>query len=240
MSPDEALPTFAAIGLAAVGSIAWLLYFGMKDRISPEPKRRLLQAFGLGMVSCGIAWLGFKGAALVGAPSSPPEDKAKLIAYCMFVAGVVEEGAKFLVARLFCFRWKEFDERIDGLIYATAVALGFAAVENVLFLTALPPMEGVLRAIASPLTHSLFAAIWGFGASKALLRPRTRAQRFVWQALPLALAMALHGLYDIAVLVENMTPFAAGITAVLWGIVIWKASRYMRRAAAGGDPTMTA
>lgn len=239
MNPANLATTLRAIGFVAAGSAAWLLYFGLKDRVVPEPRRRLAQAFGLGMVSAGLAWLGYWGASKVGFPPSPPEDPAALIAYCMFVVGVVEEGAKFLVARLVCFRWKEFDERIDGLIYSSAVALGFAAVENVLFLRALPWTDGLVRAIVSPLTHALFAAVWGFGASHALLATRTRAERFVWQAVPLALAMALHGMYDIAVLVEHLTPFAAAIVAGLWAFVIWNARRLARRKSADGRASKT-
>lgn len=220
--------TLAAIGLAAVGSVVWLVYFSLKDRLSPEPKRRIAQAFGLGMVAAGLAWGGYYAAALLGFPPTPPKEPVALIVYCMLVVGVVEEGSKFLVARLFCFRWKEFDERIDGLIYAAAVGLGFAAVENVLFLVALPPVHGVLRVIVSPLTHSLFAAVWGFGASRALLMPRSATSRFLWQALSLALAMVAHGIYDVAVLIEDWMPIAAGVVAALWALVIWKSNRLLR------------
>jgi protease PrsW len=237
MNPTNLATTLRAIGFVAAGSAAWLLYFSLKDRKTPEPQRRVAHAFGLGMVAAGVAWLGYWGAAKAGFPPSPPEEPGALIAYCMFVVGVVEEGSKFLVARLVCFRWKEFDERIDGLIYATAVALGFAAVENVLFLRALPWDEGLVRALVSPLTHALFAAVWGFGASRALLASRTRAERFVWQALPLAIAMVLHGMYDIAVLVEHMTPVAAAIVAALWVFVIWYARRLVPRRGASDAPS---
>src|SRR5262245_40810764 len=229
MNPTKLAMALVAIGLAAVGSFAWLVYFNLKDRLSPEPKKRLAQAFLLGMLAAVLAWGGYYAAALLGFPPSPPEAPGALIAYCMFVVGVVEEGAKFLVARLVCFRWKEFDERIDGLVYAAAVALGFAALENLLFLRALPAWpHGVLRVIVSPLTHSLFSAVWGFGASHALVVSRTGVQRFVWPGLALAVAMVLHGFYDIAVLVERMTPVAAVVVAVLWAFVIWNARRVVK------------
>jgi RsiW-degrading membrane proteinase PrsW (M82 family) len=234
MPPQNPVTLLAAAGLAAVGSILWLFYFNLKDRLAPEPKRRIAQAFGLGVVSALLACGGYRAATLLGFPPSPPKDPGELIVYCMFVVGVVEEGAKFLVFRAVCARWKEFDERIDGLVYATAVALGFAALENVLFLRALPWPHGLLRVVVSPLTHSLFAAIWGFGTSRALLASPTRIGRFLWQALPLAVAMVLHGLYDVAVLVEQMTPVAAAIVAGIWGLVIWKTQRVLRLARAGG------
>jgi RsiW-degrading membrane proteinase PrsW (M82 family) len=220
--------TLRTVTFVAAGSLFWLQYFDLKDALQPEPRKRLAQAFGLGVVAVGIAWCGFALAAAAGLPSSPPGEPGALALYCLFVAGPVEEGAKFLVARAVCFRWREFDERIDGLIYAASVALGFAAVENLVFLRALPWSEGLLRALVSPLTHSLFAAVWGFGASHALLASKTRLARFLWQALPLAAAMALHGLYDIAALGHGATPLAAAIVAALWAFVIWNARRVVK------------
>jgi RsiW-degrading membrane proteinase PrsW (M82 family) len=240
MDAETAGTALSSAGFVAAGSVFWLKYFLLKDALQPEPKKRLAQAFALGACSVAIAWGGFQAATALGMPASPPEETGALAVYCLAVVGPVEEGAKFLVARAVCFRWKEFDERIDGLVYAAAVALGFAAVENFLFLPAMPWGEGLLRAIASPLTHSLFAAIWGLGSSRALLVPRSRLSRFLWQAVPLVLAMTLHGLYDIAAMNPDATLWSAVISAALWALVIWKAGRLVRARpgapAASADP----
>lgn len=232
MNGTNVATTLRAIGFVVAGSLFWLQYFDLKDALQPEPRRRLAQAFGLGMLAVGIAWAGYAAVAAAGLPSSPPEGSGDTILYCLLVVGPIEEGAKFLVARAVCFRWKEFDERIDGLVYAAAVALGFAAVENFLFLRALPWHTGLVRALVSPLTHSLFAAVWGFGASRALLAARTPASRFLWQALTLVAAMVLHGTYDIAVLLDGAAPAAAAVVTLLWAFVIWNARRVVKRPAA--------
>ena len=52
---------------------------------------------------------------------------------CFLVIGPCEELAKFLAVRLFVYRNKEFNEPLDGIIYAAAAALGFASLENVLY-----------------------------------------------------------------------------------------------------------
>jgi protease PrsW len=225
--------TLRALAFVVAGSLFWLQYFDLKDALQPEPRRRLLQAFGLGMLAVGVAWAGYAAVAAAGLPSSPPEGSGDVVLYFLLVVGPVEEGAKFLVARAVCFRWKEFDERIDGLIYAAAVALGFAAIENMLFLRAVPWTTGLVRALVSPLTHSLFAAVWGFGTSHALLATRTPASRFLWQALPLVAAMVLHGAYDVAVLLDGAAPLAAVLVTLLWAFVIWNARRVVKRAVAG-------
>jgi RsiW-degrading membrane proteinase PrsW (M82 family) len=233
MNATDFATTLRALAFVVAGSLFWLQYFDLKDALQPEPRRRLMQAFGLGVLAVGIAWAGYAAVAAAGFPSSPPSEPGATVLYCLLVVGPVEEGAKFLVARAVCFRWKEFDERIDGLVYAAAVALGFAAVENFLFLRALPWQTGLVRALVSPLTHSLFAAVWGFGTSHALLAAKTPVSRFLWQALPLVAAMALHGAYDIAVLVDGAAPAAAVVVTLLWAFVIWNARRVVKTAVVG-------
>ncbi len=234
MNATDFATTLRALAFVVAGSLFWLQYFDLKDSLRPEPRRRLLQAFGLGMLAVGIAWAGYAAVAAAGFPSSPPPGAGDTILYCLLVVGPIEEGAKFIVARAVCFRWREFDERIDGLVYAAAVALGFAAVENMLFLRALPWQTGLVRALVSPLTHSLFAAVWGFGTSRALFAAKSRASRFLWQALPLAAAMVLHGAYDIAVLLDGAAPAAAAVVTMLWAFVIWNARRVVKRVHVAG------
>jgi hypothetical protein len=59
----------------------------------------------------------------------------------------------------------------------------------------------------------------------ALSVPRPSASRFMRQALPLALSMCLHGLYDFFLLGYDATLGASGVVLVLWGVVIYVARR---------------
>ncbi|ANM31823.1 hypothetical protein ABI59_23055 [Acidobacteria bacterium Mor1] len=211
------------------GALFWVLYWDMKDRMKPEPRLLLLAAFALGLGSALLALGGFAAAARLGAPSYPSGGTVSILAYCLLLVGPLEEGAKFLVARLFVYRWHAFDEPVDGLVYASAIGIGFAALENLLFLPYLPWSEGLARSIASPLTHSLFAAVWGFGLSRARLRTATAAGRAMWMVLPLAASMLLHGLYDFALLAAEATWAASAITLAIWLPVIAYARRLVGR-----------
>lgn len=217
------------VGFIAAGALLWMLYFDFKDSLKPEPRRLLLLAWCFG---CGSAFLGlifFWLAGLLGLPSWPGDSVREIALYCLVLVGPVEEGAKFLVARALVFRWHHFDERIDGMVYAAAVAIGFATVENLLYAQLLPWPEQLARAVTSPLTHSLFAAIWGFGTAHALLVARTRTGRLLWQLLPLGLAMALHGLYDFFLLAYDATFPASAVILLIWVALIFYSRRLIRR-----------
>jgi RsiW-degrading membrane proteinase PrsW (M82 family) len=216
------------VGFIAAGALLWMLYFERKDSLKPEPRRMLLLAWACGCGSALLALALYWLAGRLGLPSWPGEGRGEIALYCLALVGPVEEGAKFLAARLLVFRWRHFDERIDGMVYAGAVAIGFATVENLLYAQLLPWPQQLVRAVISPLTHTLFAAIWGFGTAHALLVCRTRAGRLFWQLAPLALAMAAHGLYDFFLLAFNATLPASAVILLLWVGLIFYSRRLIR------------
>jgi RsiW-degrading membrane proteinase PrsW (M82 family) len=121
------------------------------------------------------------------------------------------------------FRWREFDEPIDGFVYASAISLGFASVENFYNVPDLDWPQQLARTAALPMTHTLFSAIWGFGAGHARFCVPPGARRRLWQLGTLALGMAAHGLYDFLIFAYQATFVTSGLALVLWVFVIWRA-----------------
>ena len=108
----------------------------------------------------------------------------------MVVAPVVEECGKFLVVYWFVFRRPVFDEPIDGIVYAVTAALGFAALENVVYLfaaysetLALPLELSVLRAVLSVPGHALMSSMWGYSLGQSLVTPHPLVRRLIWHGL---------------------------------------------------------
>ena len=119
---------------------------------------------------------------------------------------------------LIVLRFSEFDEPIDGIIYASFIGLGYAAVENIIYLQFLTPVEALARGFASPVVHMLFASIWGFTIGCAYLRGESLFGGIV---RGFVLAAAIHGLYDFIVLQNSMIalPIAAILIVAIW---IWR------------------
>jgi protease PrsW len=114
--------TFAALfAIALAPALFWFWFFARRDR-NPEPAWLLLRTFAWGMAMVLPAVL----------LESAIEQFFGTMAVFLCV-GLIEEGCKFLAA-LSVVKRQEFDEPIDGLIYATAAALGFATLENVFYL----------------------------------------------------------------------------------------------------------
>lgn len=203
--------------------IFWMAFLRYKDRLQPEPFPLMLTAYGLGIAAGCLVLNGYDLLLAVGLPEgesvlvygSWPE----ALAYCVLVIGVPEEAVKFLPFWLICLRFKAFDEEIDGIIYASCVALGFASFENLLLLRQLQGPELYARAFTSPLVHTIFASIWGHACARAHIRGGSLLRAAV---IGLILSALVHGLYDfLAIRLEYGLPSALVIMVVwIWRLVV--------------------
>ena len=202
--------------------IFWAVYHYHKDRHLPEPLGHLLLAFGLGMLAAGISQALYIGLGPLGlrydAVALAETSVLGLFSYSMLAIGPIEEISKLLLFVIVVLRLKEFDEPLDGIIYASFIGLGFAAVENWQYLDYLTPTEAYARGFASPVIHILFASIWGHWIGCAYLQGRSI---LVAAAKGLAIAAGLHGLYDFVVILNphNSLPIAASGIGAIW---VWR------------------
>ena len=111
-------------------------------------------------------------------------------------------------------------------MYAIMGGLGFASVENVVLGRFLEGPELWGRIVASPLTHALFASIWGYALAVDCLTKRRS-----WRQLTgLAAAAFLHGVYDFGVLSPGTSRFVvAGLILTLWILFFVMLAKLLKR-----------
>tara|TARA_R110002096_G_scaffold161007_3_gene327380 strand:+ start:28009 stop:28725 length:717 start_codon:yes stop_codon:yes gene_type:complete len=200
----------------------WSAYHYHKDRHLPEPPGHLLLAFALGLLAAGgakLMYLALEPAGLrFDAIELAANNRPGLLAYALLAIGPIEELAKLLPFVLVIIHLKEFDEPLDGIIYASFIALGYAAVENFLYLDYLTPLETIARGFASPVVHILFASIWAHWITQAWLAGRSLLKALLRGYF---LAALLHGLYDFLVLQHPVAslPVAAALIVAIW---VWR------------------
>ncbi len=200
----------------------WACYHKYKDRHLPEPASHLLLAFLLGVGSFYLGLLMYRGLDLVGlrydAYLLAETSRVGLFAYSILAIGVIEELAKLIPFLLVIIRLKEFDEPVDGIIYASFIALGFAAVENISFVQYLSGVEAIARGFAGPVVHIVFASVWGYYIGRAYLCRRLLGRTIVGA---LAFTALLHGLYDFLV-IAMPAPVLPVAAALILGIWVWR------------------
>lgn len=224
MDLNEILLTCAALFPA----IALCIYVFRKDRVEKEPVGLLLLLLGLGALSCfpaaelekvlldGIRDLFMAYGSVKNGTLYLPKMIFKVYnAITYFVGvGLVEEALKFAVLLLVTRKNKNFNSLFDGLIYSVFVSLGFAALENVMYVTRYGWLNAFTRAVMSVPAHMFFAVLMGYYYSlwhmydlarkqervlkaQALILPKTKefpVTRYL--VLSLLMPVLAHGWYD--------------------------------------------
>ena len=181
----------ALVSVLPIVLILWYFYTRDANR---EPRDVLTRTFWLGV----LATLPVLGVSALLAFAEPQSMTLVLAAgyHAFLLAAVPEETAKLLIIRGFCARDIHFDEPMDGIVYGVYAALGFAAVENVVFALAFGWIVAGIRAFTALPMHAAEGAIIGYAVARARLGLARRGA----VAKGLAVAMVLHGLYDFALL----------------------------------------
>ncbi len=208
--------------LALAPSLFWFWFFARQDK-RPEPARVLLRVF-------------FWGVMMV-IPATVLENSIETFfgsTVLVVLTGLIEEGFKFLAASSIA-KHKNFDEPIDGLIYSTAAALGFATLENLAYMLRSDPSLILVRGPITTLGHILFSLTWGYAMSLRRFRNAHNVLRRGW-----LLGALLHTIFNAIVLSYGIVgiewlllPFA-GIMVVMWQL----ARRYYASAARNLDDTI--
>lgn len=196
-------------------SLIWLWFWVREDREHPEPRSLLAASFLGGMLAVLIAVVAEKYIAdVISDPS---------IRYTLWAA--TEEIVKFITVAVIALHTTSNDEPIDAMIYIITVALGFAALENMLFLIgplsggdiARGVITGNMRFVGATLVHVVSSATVGFTLGYAFYRGRfSKALLF---AIGLVSAIAMHATFNLSIVnasaMDTMRAFAW-----IWGAVV--------------------
>ncbi|OGG41048.1 hypothetical protein A2118_00585 [Candidatus Kaiserbacteria bacterium GWA2_50_9] len=186
----------AAFAGGILPALAWLWFWRREDAPHPEPRRLIALAFAAGMITVALV-----------IPVQKFVAPFLMTTTAIFTAwSVIEEVFKYLMARITVLWRREDDEPIDPVIYMVAVALGFAAVENALFLlsplagsTFLQTLEtGNLRFIGATLLHVLSSA--AIGVALGLSFYKSKAAKRMYAFFGVILAILLHSAFNFLIL----------------------------------------
>jgi len=173
-----------------------LLYIYLRDKYDREPLwllARLVIAGALIVIPIALV-----ERVLVG--WMPPLSQVAGAFYNAFiVAGITEEGFKFLALFLLVWNHPRFNEKFDGIVYAVFISLGFAAVENIMYVMQSGYQTALVRAITAVPAHALFGVSMGYYLGIARMYDEIRREHL---ARAILIPILLHGIYDFILMVE--------------------------------------
>ena len=188
--------------ISAILPVALLLVFiYCKDKYQHEPLGKLLLTFFVGCLSVIPAALQ-ETVLMAIAPSADMLPVANGIYNGYIVAGFSEELWKLILLMLVIWKSPHFDEYFDGIVYAAYLSLGFACVENVMYVFQGEDqmLTALTRGLLAVPAHFLFAVIMGYHLSLAKFDPENRRSHLFRALLYPAL---MHGTYDALLMVSS-------------------------------------
>ena len=198
--------------LAFAPVIIVLFYIYSRDKYEKEPLYLLARGLLFGVLSVLPVTL-VEGLLMVLSPLFTGYWNAFFQAF--IVAGATEEGFKFIASFLLVWHSREFNQRFDGIVYAVFVSMGFALVENLLYVFTSPDglSVGITRALTAVPAHAMFGVLMGFHLSMAKFYPEARS---LFLGYAFLVPFVFHGLYDFILMSGNQVLLALFIPFILY------------------------
>lgn len=195
------------LALALAPSIAIIIFILYRDKFNREPALVMAVSFLYGVLSTVPAFLLETAAGyfeLSGIEGT--------VIFAFLGIALVEEFVKFVPLRLYSFTRRSFDEPLDGIVHGVLIGMGFATLENILYVYQYGTNTGWLRMFTAVPGHASWGAIMGYYTGKAKFNYEKR-----WSLLltGLLLATFFHGLYDACLFLTQKVDEDTAVVLVL-------------------------
>lgn len=179
--------------VAIAPSLALFSYFYLRDQFSNEPSRLLFQCFVYGAIlTFPILFIQYVF------------DAENVFSHAFFqtvlFSSVIEEFFKWLVLLIAIYRHIDFEDPYDGILYGASVSLGFATVENILYLLEFGLQTAFIRAFLPVSSHALFGVVMGYYFGRAKFNSSKPRKLLAWA---LFTSMMLHIAYNSLLFVNT-------------------------------------
>ncbi|ARV15035.1 PrsW family intramembrane metalloprotease [Polaribacter sp. SA4-12] len=203
--------------LAIAPAIIVILYIYFKDKFEKEPIPFLFKNVLLGATVSILITVFLGGLVSILIPLIGGTNVFQQFLNAFLAVALVEEFSKYVIVRYYSQRSNEYNEPFDGIVYAVMVSMGFAALENVLYVFQHGVSTGVIRAFTAVPAHATFAILMGYFMGKA----KFSKNRIVLNLMGLFFATLFHGAYDFFLFI-NFIPgmWVGAIVSLIIGIFL--------------------
>ena len=194
---------FILLSVAIAPGLALFSYFYLRNEISNEPSRTLFHTFIYGAI------LTFPILFIQHVFTEEQMIQSVFIRNVLF-SSTVEEFFKWLILVMAIYQHVEFEDPYDGILYGVSISLGFATVENILYLFTYGVNTAFIRALLPVSSHAIFGVVMGYylGRAKFAKSQSSKPLLFVALIVPLGLHMIYNGILAIQeIWILFMIPF---------------------------------
>ena len=203
--------------LAIAPATIIILYIYFKDKFEKEPISFLFKNFLLGATASVLITVILGGFAARFLSVTDATNIFQQFVKAFIVVALVEEFSKYVIVKYYAQRNKEYNEPFDGIVYAVMVSMGFATLENVLYVFQHGVSTGILRAFTAVPAHATFAILMGYFMGRA----KFSKNRIVLNITGLFFATLFHGAYDFFLFINFIPGISIGaFISLIIGILL--------------------
>ncbi len=193
------------LAFAVAPGVCIAIFIYLKDKHEREPIGLLVKSFFYGMGSVVVTLI-------ISVPLSKfisldEQDLSQQAVHAFIIVALVEEFSKYIFVRGILYRNPNFNEPFDGIVYSVMVSMGFATLENVMYVKDGGWSVAVLRMFTAVPAHASFAVLMGYylGLAKFV----HHKSYYGW--IGLGIATLFHGAYDYFWFIAQVNGVWAGI-----------------------------
>jgi RsiW-degrading membrane proteinase PrsW (M82 family) len=195
------------LSLAVAPAVFLLLFVYLRDKYEREPLSLVAITFVIG-AACLVPAALIEFILGIFLPSN-------FLLQVFLSVALVEELTKFIAVRIKAYSSPHFREVMDGIVCTVAAGLGFATLENVVYILQSGLSVAITRAFLSVPGHAVWAGIMGFYIGLAKFNARSKSQERLRVIEGVGIATIFHGVYDLLVFSESLLGVIA-ISVVGW------------------------
>lgn len=191
--------------ILAVLPVIILGYNIYKRDNNKEPEGLLTKIFFLGLATCIPILICELLAGIIFNTNDSSLPFLHIFINVFFGVGLIEEFFKWIVTKKCGYNSKEFDEVYDIIVYSVFASLGFACIENILYVLSFGFSTAIARAFLSVPGHACFGVIMGYFLAEAKINELNNNKVFCKKNLILSLIIPslVHTLYDALLIAEG-------------------------------------
>ncbi len=186
---------FILLTVAIAPGLALFSYFYLRKQIAKEPSRTLFHTFLYGAI------MTFPILFIQHVFEEENVFANSFLRNVIFTSGI-EEFFKWLILLIAIYRHVEFEDAYDGILYGASVSLGFATVENIIYLLSFGMDTAFLRALLPVSSHALFGVVMGYYFGKAKFAIEADINRYLFLAF--LASYGLHFIYNAILTVSDL------------------------------------
>lgn len=223
--------------LALLPGILIIIYIFRKDKVEHEPVSLIVKLIVFGAVSCIPAIFAENYMTAI-----MPAGLSGVVEYAVYdafiVAALCEEVCKYVLLRIGSWNNINFDYRFDGIVYGVSVAVGFALLENILYVMDGGIQVALMRGVLAVPLHAFCGVFMGvfYGAAKRYSVGGRGSKALSCKVMAIFVPIMIHGLYDTFAMIGSTaaTVILLVFVVIMYIVAIKCVNKFSREDAMGG------